>query len=160
MLPGFRFIVMTFLLGTSVLIFGLGAAALLRVTHEEVISMPSLRTVQYPIPPVFAERSAPTVAPPTLSLLRVDPPADTPAATPAPAAETATALLQTQPDRDSVKTISRRPAANGSSRRRLQARRARAAALQRRVTLQRLAHARMLQQQQAVQTFLPPLFGN
>lgn len=72
MLPGFRFIIMTMVLGTSVLIFGLGAAALLRATHEEFASLPSLRTTEKQPPVTFAERFDAAV-PPTLALLRVEP---------------------------------------------------------------------------------------
>ncbi|RTL48927.1 MAG: hypothetical protein EKK40_16275 [Bradyrhizobiaceae bacterium] len=96
MLPGFRIIVMTLVLGTSILIFGLGAAALLRATHEEFASLPALRTKEQPLPATFAERFN-AAAPPTLSLLRVEP---TPQMEPAPAAptNTETASLTAQPE--------------------------------------------------------------
>jgi hypothetical protein len=68
MLPGFRFLFAAILLSMSVLVFGLGAAALLRAAHEEFASMPSRRA---PPQPVFAQPSEPTV--PTLALLRVEP---------------------------------------------------------------------------------------
>ena len=71
MLPGFRFLFAAILLSTSVLIFGLGAAALLRAAHEEVASAPARRA---PPEQVFAQQNEP-VAPPTLALLRVEPPA-------------------------------------------------------------------------------------
>ncbi len=70
MLPGFRFFVATIVLAASVLIFGLGAAALLRATHEEVAAVPSLRTMPPPLRPQPTE-----TAPPTLALLRVEIPA-------------------------------------------------------------------------------------
>lgn len=73
MLPGFRFIVMTLMLATSVLIFGLGAAALLRATHEQFASLP-LRSPEQHAPATFAERFNPTGVP-TLAMVRVDPPA-------------------------------------------------------------------------------------
>ncbi len=41
MLPGFRFLSVAIVLGVSMLIFGLGAAALLRATHEEFASSAS-----------------------------------------------------------------------------------------------------------------------
>src|SRR5206468_2200031 len=43
MLPGFRFLFAAIVLSMSVLIFGLGAAALLRSAHEEFASLPSRR---------------------------------------------------------------------------------------------------------------------
>jgi hypothetical protein len=53
----------------SVLIFGLGAAALLRSAHEEFASLPSRRA---PAEPVFTRPNEPQT--PTLALLRFDPP--------------------------------------------------------------------------------------
>jgi hypothetical protein len=70
MLPGFRFLFAATVLAMSILIFGLGAAALLRAAHEEFSSTPSRRVIAETI---FA---APTEeARPTLALLRVEPPA-------------------------------------------------------------------------------------
>jgi hypothetical protein len=69
MLPGFRFLFAAIVLSMSVLVFGLGAAALLRAAHEEFASLPTRRA---PPAPVFARfNDEPT---PSLSLLRVDPP--------------------------------------------------------------------------------------
>jgi hypothetical protein len=66
MLPGFRFLFAAIVLSMSVLIFGLGAAALLRAAHEQFASIPSRR----PLPePVFTRKDEP----PTLALLRVEP---------------------------------------------------------------------------------------
>ena len=70
MLPGFRFLFAAVILSMSVLIFGLGAAALLRAAHEEFASMPSRRA---PAEQVFARQN--DAPPPTLALLRFDPPA-------------------------------------------------------------------------------------
>ena len=56
MLPGFRFLFAAILLSTSVLIFGLGAAALLRAAHEEVASAPARRA---PPERVFAQQNDP-----------------------------------------------------------------------------------------------------
>ncbi len=50
MLPGIRFIFVTVILSASVLIFGLGAAALLRVSHEEFATLPTLRMARGPTP--------------------------------------------------------------------------------------------------------------
>src|SRR4051794_31679732 len=68
MLPGFRFLFAAIVLSVSVLIFGLGAAALLRAAHEEFASIPARRILPEPY---FAQQSeAPA---PTLALLRVEP---------------------------------------------------------------------------------------
>src|SRR3981189_2401695 len=56
MLPGFRFLFGAIVLSMSVLVFGLGAAALLRAAHEEFANVPSRRA---PPARVFAPRSAP-----------------------------------------------------------------------------------------------------
>jgi hypothetical protein len=66
MLPGFRFLFAAIVLSVSVLVFGLGAAALLRAAHEQFASIPQRRA---PPEPVFARRDEP----PTLALLRVEP---------------------------------------------------------------------------------------
>src|SRR6266404_4635914 len=68
MLPGFRCLFAAIVLSMSILVFGLGAAALLRAAHEEVASIPSRRTLPEP---VFAQTEAPAA---TLALLRVEPP--------------------------------------------------------------------------------------
>ena len=68
MLPGFRFLFAAIVLSMSVLIFGLGAAALLRAAHEQFAHVPSRRT---PPEPVFARQNEPLM--PTLALLRVEP---------------------------------------------------------------------------------------
>lgn len=70
MLPGFRFLFAAIVLSMSVLIFGLGAAALLRSAHEEFASLPSRRA---PAEQVFTRQDEPPM--PTLALLRFDPPA-------------------------------------------------------------------------------------
>ena len=81
MLPGFRFLFTAIVLSMSVLIFGLGAAALLRSAHEEFANLPSRRATPEPM---FARLS--DDPPPTLSLLRVDPVEDQPATAPDDAA--------------------------------------------------------------------------
>jgi hypothetical protein len=70
MLPGFRFLFTAVILSVSVLVFGLGAAALLRAAHEEFANLPSRRLAPEPAYARLADNSIPT-----LSLLRVDPPA-------------------------------------------------------------------------------------
>src|ERR1700745_333870 len=68
MLPGFRFLLAAIVLSASLLIFGLGAAALLRAAHEQFASIPSRRA---PPEPVFTRQNEPPM--PTLALLRVEP---------------------------------------------------------------------------------------
>jgi hypothetical protein len=68
MLPGLRLLFVAIVLSLSLLIFGLGAAALLRSAHEEFVSLPNRRGQPEA---TFAQ----PVAPPMLALLRVDPPA-------------------------------------------------------------------------------------
>ena len=86
MLPGFRFLFTAIVLSMSVLIFGLGAAALLRAAHEEFANLPSRRATPEPM---FARLNDDS---PTLALLRIDPPlAEKPAENvPASVPETAT----------------------------------------------------------------------
>jgi hypothetical protein len=67
MLPGFRFLFAAVVLSMSMLIFGLGAAALLRAAHEEFASIPSRRP---PPETIFAQRSD---AAPMLAMLRAEP---------------------------------------------------------------------------------------
>ena len=69
MLPGFRFLFAAILLSMSILIFGLGAAALLRAAHEEFASNPTWRA---PAETVFAQQSE--AAKPVLAKLVVEPP--------------------------------------------------------------------------------------
>jgi hypothetical protein len=91
MLPGFRFLFAAIILSMSVLIFGLGAAALFRSAHEEFASLPSRRP---PAEPVFTRQIEPPM--PTLALLRFDPPAlgNRPPEDVAAASETATPAEQ------------------------------------------------------------------
>src|SRR6266851_1360157 len=69
MLPGFRFLFTAIVLSMSILVFGLGAAALLRAAHEEVASNPSWRAAPETR---FAQPNDATG--PTLAMLRADPP--------------------------------------------------------------------------------------
>jgi hypothetical protein len=90
MLPGFRFLFAAIVLSTSMLIFGLGAAALLRAAHEEFASIPSRRA---PPETLFAQRDD---AAPTLALVRIEPSAaDQKAAM-------ATALSNSVPDQAAI----------------------------------------------------------
>ena len=65
MLPGFRFLFAAIVLAMSVMIFGLGAAALLRAAHEQFANIPSRRALPGP---VFGQQQE------TLALLRFEPP--------------------------------------------------------------------------------------
>jgi hypothetical protein len=67
MLPGFRFLLAAIVLSMSILVFGLGAAALLRAAHEEVASTPSWHTSSETI---FAQQNEATR--PVLAILRVE----------------------------------------------------------------------------------------
>ena len=73
MLPGFRFLSVAVVLAVSMLIFGLGAAALLRATHEEFASLP---LKQMPEVTFGSPREAEQ---PTLAVLQIDPPNADPA---------------------------------------------------------------------------------
>lgn len=69
MLPGFRFLLAAILVSTSILVFGLGAASLLRASHEQYVSNPSWRNG--PQEQMFAQ--SPEPAQPVLAALRVEP---------------------------------------------------------------------------------------
>lgn len=69
MLPGFRFLFAAILLSTSILVFGLGAAALLRASHEQYANNPSW--LNGPQEQRFAQASE--SAPPVLAVLRAEP---------------------------------------------------------------------------------------
>ncbi len=70
MLPGFRFLFTAIVLSMSILIFGLGAAALLRAAHEEVASIPSRRAA----PETNFAQQPSEPARPVLAMLRIEPP--------------------------------------------------------------------------------------
>jgi hypothetical protein len=77
MLPGFRFLFAAIVLSMSALVFGFGAAALLRTAHEEFASTPSWQ----PAPETRFAQSRPAAppaaqpgSPPVLAMLRVDDP--------------------------------------------------------------------------------------
>jgi hypothetical protein len=93
MLPGFRFLLAAIVMCMSVLVFGLGAAALMRAAHEDFASNPTWRA---PPEPRFAQDEADKTV---LAVLSVQPPATELAAPPkagdAPAAEPATASPET-----------------------------------------------------------------
>jgi hypothetical protein len=68
MLPSFRFLFAGILFSMSILVFGLGAAALLRTAHEEFANNPFWHAAPET---TFAQQSEATR--PVLALLRVDP---------------------------------------------------------------------------------------
>jgi hypothetical protein len=68
MLPGFRFLLAAIVFSMSILVFGLGAAALLRAAHEQFASNPSWRGAPETM---FAQRGE--TSPPVLAMLRVEP---------------------------------------------------------------------------------------
>jgi hypothetical protein len=70
MLPGFRFLFTAIMLSMSILVFGLGAAALLRAAHEEFASNPTWRA---PPETMFAQQAE--AAAPALAMLQIEPPA-------------------------------------------------------------------------------------
>lgn len=72
MLPGIRFLFAAIILSTSILIFGLGAAALLRAAHKEVANIPTRRVMAEPIFTPQSDAQAPTLA-----MLRIEPVAST-----------------------------------------------------------------------------------
>jgi hypothetical protein len=78
MLPGFRFLFAAVVLSMSILVFGFGAAALLRTAHEEFANTPSWQ----PAPETRFALTPPPPQPatqPVLAMLRVDdPPKDAP----------------------------------------------------------------------------------
>jgi hypothetical protein len=98
MLPGFRFLFAAIVLSMSILIFGLGAAALLRSAHEEFASLPSRRA---PAEQVFTRQNDPPM--PTLALLRFDPPVlDNKPPENAPAAVAPETVTPAEPASDAV----------------------------------------------------------
>jgi hypothetical protein len=68
MLPGFRFLLAAIVLCISILVFGLGAAALLRAAHEEFAQNPSWRAAPQPR---FAQAEEGSKA--VLAMLRIEP---------------------------------------------------------------------------------------
>jgi hypothetical protein len=99
MLPGFRFLFAAIVLSMSILVFGLGAAALLRAAHEEFASTPAWHATPEA---VFAQQSETTE--PVLAMLRVEPPAaeekapDQAATAVKPAEQPATTAASAEPE--------------------------------------------------------------
>jgi hypothetical protein len=78
MLPGFRFLFAAIVMCMSVLVFGLGAAALMRAAHEDFATNTSWRA---PPEPRFVQQDE-AAKPPVLAILSVQSPATEPAAAP------------------------------------------------------------------------------
>jgi hypothetical protein len=70
MLPGLRFLLIAILFSSSVSVFGLGAASLMRAAHEAFASNPSWRA---PPETIFVQTNE--ARPPVLAMLQVEPPA-------------------------------------------------------------------------------------
>ena len=98
MLPGFRFLVAAIVFSFSVIVFGLGAAALFRAAHEQFAS----RSSWHATPETSFTSFLPQVEPPRpmIAMLRVEPAAPEPLnAPPAPAEEqTGVSSANTVPD--------------------------------------------------------------
>jgi hypothetical protein len=99
MLPSFRFLFAAIVLSMSILVFGLGATAVLRTAHEEFASNPFWHTAPET---TFPQQSEPKG--PVLALLRVDPlpaeqeaPDDVPSVA-APVEPAATASVPAEPE--------------------------------------------------------------
>lgn len=80
MLPSFRLLLATIVLSAGVLVFGLGAAALLRAAHEEFITIPAWREAQKPVPqlPPLPPLALASDVKPVLAMLRIEPTVTTP----------------------------------------------------------------------------------
>ncbi len=78
MLPGFRLLFATTVLAISILVFGLGAAALLRAAHEEFASLPSWRLAQQPLLTPFTPQAPRLETTPILAMLRIEAPSTKP----------------------------------------------------------------------------------
>jgi hypothetical protein len=106
MLPGFRFLFAAIVLSMSILVFGLGAAALLRAAHEEFASTPRWRATPET---VFAQQSETTR--PVLAMLRVEPPATEPKAADnipaaaAPVEQAAVAATPAEPEPEKIAAL-------------------------------------------------------
>jgi hypothetical protein len=97
MLPGFRFLFAAIVLSISILVFGLGAAALLRAAHEEFVSNPAWHAAP---DATFTQQIEATR--PVLAMLRVDTPplpkpSDNAAAVASPAEQGAIPAVPTAP---------------------------------------------------------------
>ena len=117
MLPGFRFLFAAIVLSMSILVFGLGAAALLRAAHEEFASNPSWRAAPETM---FAQQAEATR--PVLAMLRVEPaaaeakPSENTRAIAVPAEQTTSIVPATQAPTEEAALLRRRPGPRASPR--------------------------------------------
>src|SRR3974390_1682550 len=81
MLPGFRFFFAAIVLSMSLLVFGLGAAAVLRAAHEEFAASGSW----HPAPEALAGAQQNDTTVPVIAMLGVEPPTPEPKPADAPA---------------------------------------------------------------------------
>ncbi len=100
MLPGFRFLFAAIMLSLSILVFGLGAAALLRAAHEAFASTPAWRGAPEM---VFAQPVETTR--PVLALLRVDTPVVEKAADNAPSDAMPPAITAAPPEPERIAAL-------------------------------------------------------
>jgi len=77
MLPGLRILFATTILAISILVFGLGAAALLRAAHEEFASLTLSRPTQQPVLTPFTPQVPRLETTPVLAMLRIEAPGGT-----------------------------------------------------------------------------------
>src|SRR5271156_5197281 len=110
MLPGFRFLFAAIMLSMSLLVFGLGAAALLRAAHESFASNSSWRAAPEA---TFGQRGDSTL--PMLATLRVDPPAMEKAPEQAPPVASSVDTAPTAPAPAIAEQVDAAPAATTTS---------------------------------------------
>jgi hypothetical protein len=114
MLPGFRFLLVAIVLSMSILVFGLGAAALLRAAHEQFAGNPAWHAASRETtfaPPSEAAREG---ARPVLALLRFDTPVVRKPSEDVPAAAAATEQAEQMPatSGESIEIAALRPEAS------------------------------------------------
>jgi hypothetical protein len=96
MLPGFRVLLAAIALTFSTVIFALGAAALLRASHERFASLPALRVPEPASPTLAMLQVEPAITAPSLPATEAaDPPQSTPTVAASPEPET---IADTSPD--------------------------------------------------------------
>jgi hypothetical protein len=104
MLPGFRFLFAAIVLSMSILVFGLGAAALLRAAHEEFASTPSWHAGREAVFAQQTKTAGPVTTAPVLAMLHVEAPAaeqkapDQAATAVRPAEQPATTATSAEPE--------------------------------------------------------------
>lgn len=117
MLPGFRFLFGAIVMCMSVLVFGLGATALMRAAHEDFASNPTWRA---PPEPRFAQQDEADRT--VLAVLSMQPPATEPAASPSVPETTAALTLPEDSPPNSTRPATGAPAEAAAESDRLPAR--------------------------------------